>query len=204
MNEDLYRKVLNELIELADKNPDGFTAEKNDYTFRQIHDTKLGKYVVSLEPVLIFHRDDKTIEVKEPAFTKYILNQNYNIVGGWFDKETNCYLVECNETFDNIIIALHVAKLYNQKYIFDLDKKESLSVDKYDTYIKKLQILKNNLEVLKVKAKVLEHEYSYSVNNERYNDKKLEDLRQEYNDNWIQIKALSKRIKLLELELGLD
>jgi len=50
-----------------------------------------------------------------------MLNNNglFDSIGGWLNKETNIYTLDCNMHFDNLVFALKFAKVNRQTAIFD-------------------------------------------------------------------------------------
>ncbi len=49
-----------------------------------------------------------------------LTNKLYCNLGGWFDKDTNTYYVDYSYNIHNLQSALNLAKLHNQKSIFDI------------------------------------------------------------------------------------
>jgi hypothetical protein len=47
-------------------------------------------------------------------------NKLYCNIGGWFDKDTNTYYVDYSYNLHTLQSALNLAKIYNQKSIFDI------------------------------------------------------------------------------------
>jgi len=49
-----------------------------------------------------------------------LTNKLYCNIGGWFDKETNLYYVDYSYNIHTLQSALNLAKIHNQKSIFDI------------------------------------------------------------------------------------
>lgn len=113
----------NDLIELSKLFKRGFTFNIRNNELIQapfIH----GSYIVALKTIL-------TID-KNKSDNNIIINGKIpvsGLIGGWLDKTTNKYYIEVCDAHFILSDAMHQAKIWNQKYIYDFYKEELIKVE---------------------------------------------------------------------------
>ena len=107
-----------QLIQLASIFKEGFTVCINNGVITQFNE-KSG-YIVSYK-TLIKIKDNKVITINNDI-------PDNCIIGGWYDKDTDTYLIELNIVFNTLRIALKCAKAYNQKCIWDIANNKEIKV----------------------------------------------------------------------------
>lgn len=108
INTPLYQKIVNKAI------------SKIDFTFNLKNENR---YIVSYKN--IFTGKNPSLDfnlVKKVSNT--LKNENCCSIGGWMDKNTNLYYLDCNKHFYYLKDALTFAKLNSQIAIFDTYKKQ--------------------------------------------------------------------------------
>lgn len=75
-------------------------------------------------PSLEFNLSKKISDILE--------NENCCSIGGWINKDTNLYYLDCNKHFFYLMDALNFARLNNQIAIFDNHKKEVLNLKDFE------------------------------------------------------------------------
>ena len=103
--------IFKRLKKLIKNNPDGFTATAQG---KKINPKNLrGFYAVSLTNN---NNKDKDILIKSVLRLNSLFNFN---IGGWMDKQTGVYYLDLTLLEQSEIIALSIAKEFNQKAIFN-------------------------------------------------------------------------------------
>lgn len=124
-----------DLKRTAENNPEGFT-EDFGFTFTETKPPFSG-YVVGLTNKTLDYwlkiSPDKLARyvcyVKSIAEAYKLSPSEYEItIGGWLDRATNTYYVDVGMNIHNREIALDIARIHDQKAIFNLDTMESIDV----------------------------------------------------------------------------
>ena len=111
------QEVFNRLLKLIEKNPFGFTANKNGEKLN----LKKG-YAVSLT-------NNKAKNINLLIENVLNLNEKLNFnIGGWFDKENLNYFLDLTIIEPSLIVAESIAKEFNQKAIFDFQNLTEIKV----------------------------------------------------------------------------
>lgn len=108
-------KIVDKLMFIAKKNPDGFTVRITDFS------TIYFGYSASYDATQnSFNREDLKKVVQHAL-------DNDKIVGGWYDEQDNLYYFDSSKIFYSESEAIEFAKANNQKAIFNLT--EGITID---------------------------------------------------------------------------
>jgi hypothetical protein len=137
MQKHIYKKII-ELIEKYKSS--GFTIriENNKiYPFMM-----RSGYLISYKTLMTIdfnkHNIDKkeNIFINKPIFVKDFRFKKHTvyILGGWFNKNNNQYSIELNYIMLNKQSAFNLAKKHDQKFIWDIENKKCIQVEKKYIY----------------------------------------------------------------------
>lgn len=113
------------LLEYANSHRDGFTAIYDPKKQKLIKATRRNsnRYAVAFKTVIELYEHYTVIH-------EALLNvRNTTTVGGYYNDIRHCYQIELVKTFDDIDIAIRMAKAYKQYSIYDLWNKHEIVVD---------------------------------------------------------------------------
>jgi len=123
MNIEMYN-IANRLLQKANKlNLEGFTVEIARDIIKDYN--KSSGYVVSLITLIKAYYINKELINYEIVYSEIPLNC---IIGGWYDKDKEVYLIELNGIIKDKNYALQIAKKYNQKCIWDIANNKEIKV----------------------------------------------------------------------------
>lgn len=117
INRPLYQFILNKAI------------QKLDFTF--MLKNSQSRYIVSHKN--IYTGTNPSLEHNLITRISEAINiDKYTSIGGWHDKETNLYYLDCNLHFRYLRDAIDFAKLNNQKAIFDRKTNRVINIKYHD------------------------------------------------------------------------
>ena len=126
------------------------------------------------------------------------------LIGGWYDKDNDTYLIEVIQTFDNFKEALVYGKIYKQRFIYEYSTGDCIPVIQSDNKHaieegnKKLKELKKWLQDDKENLDKIQAKYYNIVHDSTIvNSVCLNIIEYDFKLQWIEIKKLSRRIVLL-------
>mgnify|MGYP003652684061 CR=1 FL=1 len=100
---------------------------KKEFTFIKNKSIEPKNYIVSVQniytgknPSLFFNMN---LEIN-----KILSNDIYDSIGLWLDKETSLYVVDANVHFYTLETAKHIARKYDQKAVYDINKNECIFI----------------------------------------------------------------------------
>ena len=177
--------IENKIVEFAKQNmPNGFTATwTNDKELKHLKPTDEERYIVAYSTIYKF-RKNGTLYYKNRGELKYL-----PYIGGWYDAENECYIVEAVFTFKHLSNAMLVAELNDQRYIFDLKEKRDISVRSYRKY----QSLLSEKDSI---VKALDQIYTTYMNGGI-------DIEETWYQKQLELKRINKRIELLKNQEGI-
>lgn len=117
----------NKLIEHINNNPNGFTI---DFNLKPLNKNK--GYVIALT-------NNNSKDINALIDNLFILKENFKqysknlFIGGWLDNETKTYFLDLSIYVTSKKYGLLIAKLYNQKAIFDFKNLNCINID-YGVY----------------------------------------------------------------------
>jgi hypothetical protein len=121
----------------------GFTVEVtytpllNKYIFKKLLYSDKQRYIISTKTLVQINEYSNFKHIENYVFNlllinKEILNEVHStptfIIGGWYNKEKDIYLIEYNIASDNKATALILGNIYKQEYIFDNKTKQCIKV----------------------------------------------------------------------------
>ena len=124
------------------------------------------------------------------------------LIGGYFDTESNKYLIEIIQTFDNLTEAVTLGKIHKQKYIYDLWQDDYIPLQYNDNteIIKngesRLIDLKSDIHTYRDRLGTIQANYFEALNRNADNFV-LNTLEERFQSCYADIKRLSRRIVLL-------
>jgi len=114
------KSIIDKLIQLSKIFKEGYTIAVDKGNIKQLNISR--GYVVSYKTIIAINMNTKLISLQKCEIP---LN---TIIGGWFDKENNKYLIELNTIYKYKTAAIKSAKRYKQEYIFNLSNEELIKV----------------------------------------------------------------------------
>lgn len=112
---------IKKIIEFAKNNKEGFTAYYKDGKLVSVSASKNKRYVVADKTKIVYiPRTDKT--------SIYSAVKDGSYIGGWYDKESNKYLIEQVDVVSRKSDAIELGKKRKQKAIFDLQKFKEIKI----------------------------------------------------------------------------
>lgn len=114
------KSVIDKLIQLSKIFKEGYTIAIDKGNIKQLN-INTG-YIVSYRTVITINIDNKTVSLQKCKIP------SNTIIGGWFDKSNNTYLIELGTIYRYKTAAIKAAKKHKQTHIFNLGNGELIKI----------------------------------------------------------------------------
>lgn len=208
-------KDVDDIIKYAIKHKEGFSVSINLFgELTTLHPQKpKNRFIVAHKGFITIDNFKELIDNGKGYSITYFPSNIYNgdlraffkpqLIGGYWDTESNKYYIEVIQTFDNLTDAVGVGLANKQKYIYDLWQDDYIPLEYTDNteLIKqgesKLIVLKSDLSTFKNVLSSIQAQY-YEGFNKNVGDFVLNNLEARFQHCYIEVKKLNRRIVLLE------
>jgi hypothetical protein len=104
--------------------------QRLDFTYN-LRDNLNRRYIVSYKNIFTGKNPSLEFDLSK-KISDILETENCCSIGGWTDKNTNLYYLDCNKHFFYLKDALNFARLTNQIAIFDSHKKQVLNLKDFE------------------------------------------------------------------------